>query len=342
MNSFFNKILIAIISLILILLILFSINPLNQNCTNLCFYGNLTNNYFTGILRLNNILLKNSTITFILNNKLSEMYTIHQNGQILLYLPLSFGFNNLNINYNNYLIELHIFYLGGIVNFAILLIGILFYLIIKELTDFKVESYKTRIRYNYDIYYPKTECSNFYSSIKRAAKLSKNNKIIKNMAVKIDEIVKIIDKQNNNKKTKMFEENIQNELYSNVKFNKHYITNNMISTIKNPLKSIISRAIYEIAINKGGFKIDNNILKANNIILLDDLGKFNLLDLNKTNKINSNDIISTEINNINIFTIAFLSSYQNQKLFDFLINYNNKSALLLFLSLSKKVNMLAV
>ncbi|MGC8571955.1 MAG: hypothetical protein ACP5RI_03080 [Candidatus Micrarchaeia archaeon] len=346
-KSFINKVLIA--AIIIVLLILFSSNNLTQNNTNLRFYGNITNNYLTGFIKLNNNTIENQYVTFVLNNRLTETYLINQNGHLLLYVPLSLGFNNLDIIYKNYSTELHMLYLGDIADYAVLLIGILAYLVITDISNSKEESYKAKIRYDDIIRYQNSD-DNLYNLIKRTIRISKNNRITKGMAVKIDEVARSLGqyKYNKNDRNKdnlirLYTDNIINKINSDSRFKGNYIADNMISTIRDPLRSIISRKIYELAINEDKFKIDKNILSANNIILLEELPDF----IKSVKTINSNSY-NLEKENKEDKTVAsktvitVLSSKQNKKFLNIITGYNENSALLLFLKLSKQVDVLAI
>jgi|GEM_PF-5285762 len=335
-----NKLKIALILLFIILLIasILDLLPFNQNCQQLCFFGTFSNSYINGTLYLNKSILRNTAITMVLNNKQSAIYNINENGKVNLYIPFSLGYNNLDLYYGSYKDSINIFYLGDFSSFIILIGAVLFYFIIKQYSDFRSESSSVRIRYNktlsdYAAYKNNniTFDMNFDGFLKSAFKKANTKQIIKDIALPLDALVeeKISYSYNPSYNIDQIHENLIYELDSRYKNNYEvYNFSDMVAIGKNPLKSIITKKLYDYSLNNGRFKIKKDkFLESNNILLLSEL------DEGK---------ITKAIRDPHGATIVLLSKLEENRFLDILSKANQTSSLLLLSILLKKVDVLAL
>jgi hypothetical protein len=330
------KIKLLTIFFIFLSLLILEILPFNQDCNQLCFYGTLSNSYANGVLYLNKTTLKNTSIKIILNSKQSMIYKISKDGKFSIYIPLNIGYNNINLYYNRYEDSIGIFYLGEFSNFIILILAIFIYFIIKEISDFKLESKAIRLRYNkYDTFTSKDYTLENNSSLKinkiieNVLKKVNNKQIIKDSALSLKDIIDEYNRYLMQTNLNILNDNLLYEIENESKINKeNYIFSNLVAIGDQPLKSIVIKKLYEYALSTDNFKIEKELfLQKNNILLI--------------NEINKNKILQI-LNNKKKATVALLTGLEEDRFMELLSKNITISSLFLSMILLNKVDVLAL
>ncbi|MGC8687778.1 MAG: hypothetical protein ACP5RQ_00025 [Candidatus Micrarchaeia archaeon] len=331
------KLLIIILFVLLLSSLILEIYPINQNCNQLCFYGTLSNNFANGTLYLNKTALKYALIKIVLNNRQNLIYTTSKEGRFDIYIPFNLGYNNINLYYNKYKDSISIFYLGDFSNFIIIIFAVFIYFIIKEISDFKLESKSIRLRYNkYNTYTPSEYNPNKNAGILKIDKIIANTlkkvnnmQIIKNSALTLKSIIEEYNKYLMYTDLNILNDTLYYEIENESKINKkNYIFSNLVSIGDQPLKSIAIKKLYEYALDNANFKIENELfLQKNNIILI--------------NEINQNKVLQI-LNNEQKVTVALLAGLEENKFIELLSKNIPISSLFLSMILLNKVDVLAL